>query len=615
VIEELPRDSATDPTASRREPARMRPLRARSLLVVALCGVAAGCAQTAVRDSAGARGASPGPGWTAEAEEGSFEERARRVFGDTSLPARSLDEDLLYKFLLAEIANQRGNAQLAAQAYLDLARTTRDPRVARRATEIALYAKLNDIALEAARIWLAAEKDSAAARQTLATLLINARDLRAAKPLLAEILAADKNSVGPALMQLQGVLGRHPDKAAVYELTRDLVKPYGRQPEAQFALAQAAQAAGSHDTALTAARDALRMRPGWEQAALLQAQLLSRESRDKSLDFMKEFLAGYPKAQEVRLSYARGLVSEKRYPQAREQFEALLAANVDNAELAFTVALLSLQMNDLQSADAQLRRVLDLGYKDVDAVRFQLGQVNEELKREDEAARWYREVEGGEQYAAAHARYALMLARRGRLDEARTYLHGLAPRDDAQRVQLIQAEAHMLREVRQYQTSYDVLRNALDERPDQPELLYDIALAAEKLDRLEVVESSLRRLIELRPEHAQAWNALGYTLADRTNRLTEARDYIEKALQLAPDDPFILDSMGWVHYRLGNRREGIDYLRRAFDQRPDPEIAAHLGEALWMDGKREEAQRIWRDSLQSHPDSEELQKVIRKFVR
>jgi tetratricopeptide (TPR) repeat protein len=593
----------------------MRPFLLLCLVVIAQCGIVAGCAQTAARDRDDSQQALPGPDWTAQAEEGSLEDRARRVLGEASLPNRSLDEDLLYKFLLAEIAAQRGNMQLAAQAYLDLAKTTRDPRVARRATEVALFAKLNDVALEAARIWLGAEGDSAAARQTLATLLVNAGDLRAAKPLLAEILAADKKNIGAALMQLQGVLGRHPDKSAVYEVVRELIQPYARQPEAQFALAQAAQAATRNDAGLTAIREALRLRPDWEQAALLQAQLLSRESRDKSLAYLKEFLATHPQAQEVRLNYARGLIAEKRYPEARAQFETLLTSNADNAELAFTVALLSVQMNDLQAADMQLRRVLDLGYKDVDAVRFQLGQVNEELKREHEAARWYRAVEGGDQYAAAHARYALMLARQSRVEQARSYLRELQPRDDAQRVQLLQAEAHLLREVKQYQASYDVLKGALDERPDQPELLYDIALAAEKLDRLDVVESSLRRLVALKPEHAQAWNALGYTLADRTNRLTEARDYIEKALALAPDDPFILDSMGWVHYRLGNRQEGIDYLRRAFERRPDPEIAAHLGEVLWVEGERDEAQRVWRDSLRAHPDSEELQKAIRKFVK
>jgi tetratricopeptide (TPR) repeat protein len=588
----------------------MRSFLILSLAAIVQCGIHAGCAQTAARDSQSA-----GTVLTAQAEEGSLEDRARRVFGESSLPGRTLDEDLLYKFLLAEIANQRGNSQLAAQAYLDLAKTTRDPRVARRATEVALYAKLNDVALEAARIWLATEKDSSAARQTLATLLVNARDLKAAKPLLAEILAKDRNNVGAALLQLQGMLGRHPDKGAVYDLMRELVQPYRAQPEAQLALAQAAQSAGRSDAAVAATREALRLRPDWEQAALMHAQLLSRDSREASLLYLREFIGAHPEAQEARLNYARGLIADKRYPEAREQFQALLSANAGNADLAFTVALLSVQMNDLQSAEAQLRRVLELGYKDADTVRFQLGQVNEELKREQEAARWYRAVEGGEQYAAAHARYALLLARQNRVDEARRYLQGLEARDDAQRVQLVQAEAHMLREVKQYQASYDVLRQALEERPDQPELLYDIALAAEKLDRLDAVESNLRRLLALKPEHAQAWNALGYTLADRTDRLAEARDYIEKALELAPEDPFILDSMGWVQYRLGNRKQGIDYLRRAFEQRADPEIAAHLGEVLWVDGKRDEAQRIWRDSLNSHPGSEELQKVIRKFVK
>jgi tetratricopeptide (TPR) repeat protein len=570
-----------------------------------LSGVLAGCALRPV----------PGAGLTAQATDSTLEERARQVFGDSNLPGRSLDEELLYKFLLAEIAGQRGNMPLAAQAYLELARTTRDPRVARRATEVALYAKLNDIALEAARIWLAGEKDSTAARQTLATLLVNARDLNAAKPLLVEMLAAQPAEAGTVLLQLQGILSRHPDKAAAYELVRELARPYAALPEAQLSLAQAAHAAGRNDAAVAATKEAMRLRPDWEQAALFHAQLLARESRDSSLAYLNNFLAAHPNAQEVRLNYARALIGEKRYPEARGEFQTLMAANADNADLAFTIALLSLQINDYEAADSQLRKVLDLGYKDPDTVRFQLGQVNEELKRKDEAARWYRAVEGGDQYTAAHARYALMLARDKKLDEARAYLRQLQPKSEMQRIQIVQAEAQVLREVKQYQASYEVLKTALEGQPDQVDLLYDVALAAEKIDRLDVVETSLRRLVTLKPDHAQAWNALGYTLADRTNRLTEARDYIEKAHNLSPDDPFILDSLGWVHYRLGNHQQGIDYLRRAYEQRRDPEIAAHLGEVLWARGKRDEGERVWRDSLREYPDSEELQKIIRKFIK
>jgi len=215
---------------------------------------------------------------------------------------------------------------------------------------------------------------------------------------------------------------------------------------------------------------------------------------------------------------------------------------------------------------------------------------------------------------AAQARYALLLARRDGVDQARSYLRSLDVSDDAQRVQLIQAEAHMLREVEDYQQSYDVLRDALQERPDHPALLYDTALAAERVDRLDDAEIQLRKLIELEPDSAQAYNALGYTLADRTERYVEAREYIVKALALAPDDPFILDSMGWVEYRLGNIDEALGYLRRAYDMQPDPEIAAHLGEVLWVKGAKAEAQRVWTDSADKHPDNETLQQAMRRFL-
>jgi tetratricopeptide (TPR) repeat protein len=248
-------------------------------------------------------------------------------------------------------------------------------------------------------------------------------------------------------------------------------------------------------------------------------------------------------------------------------------------------------------------------------VRFHLGQVNEERKRYDEAAKWYLSVEEGEQYVLAHARYAFMLAKQDKLAEARAHLQNLVPQNDAQRVQIMQSEAQMMREAKDYKESFEILRKALEVQPDQPELLYDVALAAEKIDRIDIVETNLRRLIVLKPDHAQAYNALGYTLADRTDRLTEARDYIDKALKLSPEDPFILDSMGWVEYRLGHVAQGLQYLERAFQQRPDPEIAAHLGEVMWAKGDKPGAEKVWRDALRDNPENDELQKVIKKYLR
>jgi tetratricopeptide (TPR) repeat protein len=559
-------------------------------------------------------------GMSAQADPENFEAQAREVFGTKALsradlPDRSLDSELLYKFLLAEIAGQRGDYQVAAQAYLEMAKSTRDPRVARRATEVALYGRYTDIAVAAAKLWMETEKDSAPARQTLAALLVSSNDLQSAKPLLQKMLSADSENLPLAIAQLYPLLSKHADKAAVLALIKELTKPYGDRPESHLAVAEASLAANKYDAALSEIREAMRLRPDWESGALFQAQLLSRESRTKALDYLKSFLAANPKAQEIRLAYARQLINDKKFPEARAEFQKLLDDNPNNGDIAVTVALLSVQMNDLDVAESQLKRVLEMDYKDPDAVRFHLGQVNEERKRYDEAAKWYLSVEEGEQYVLAHARYAFMLARQDKLAEAREHLQNLVPQNDAQRVQILQSEAQLMREAKDYKESFEILRRALDVQPDQPELLYDVALAAEKIDRIDVAETNLRRLIVLKPDHAQAYNALGYTLADRTDRLTEARDYIEKALKLSPEDPFILDSMGWVEYRLGHIAQGLQYLERAFQQRPDPEIAAHLGEVMWAKGDQPGAEKVWRDALRDNPENDELQKVIKKYLR
>jgi len=589
---------------------------------VVLCLVLGACAHPDARagHDGGTSLATADAAVSAQSDPENFEAQARQVFGAkalsrTDLPDRSLDSDLLYKFLLAEIAGQRGNYQIAAQAYLEMAKTTRDPRIARRATEVALYGRYTDIAVEAAKLWLATEKDSTAARQTLAALLVDTNDLQSAKPLLQQMLAADGDNIGQSLAQLYPMLAKHADKNAVLALVKELTKPYRERPEAHLAVAEASLAANKYDAALAEIREAMRLRPDWETGALFQAQLLNRESRVKALDYLKTFLAANPKAQEVRLGYARQLINDKKFAEARVEFQRLLDDNPRNGDIAVTVALLSVQMNDLDVAEAQLKRVLDMDYKDPDAVRFHLGQINEERKRYDEAAKWYLSVEEGEQLVLANARYAFMLAKQGKLAEARTHLQNLVPQNDAQRVQILQSEAQLMREAKDYKESFDILRKALEVQPDQPDLLYDVALAAEKIDRIDIVEVNLRRLIVLKPDHAQAYNALGYTLADRTDRLDEARDYIEKALKLSPEDPFILDSMGWVEYRLGHVAQGLQYLERAFQQRPDPEIAAHLGEVLWAKGDKPGAEKVWRDALRDNPENDELQKVIKKYLR
>ena len=528
------------------------------------------------------------------------------------LPNQELSQATLFKLLLAEIALQRGQVNVAVQSLLEAARETKDPRIAQRATEVAWNARFIRVALETAGIWLAAEPESSQARQVIAALLVNQGRLAEAQPHLAQSLAADPQNAGASFMQLQTLLARHSDKAAVLQLTQDLAKPYPKLPEAHYSVAQAAWGAGQSELALTEVRAALALRPEWEQAALLQGQLLQSTSNAEAFAYYQGYLKRHPRAMDVRLDYARLLVTGQKYAEARGEFQALMKEFPDNPDVALAVGLLSLQLRDFDAAEAQLLRALETHYKDPDAVRFYLGQANGERQRFDEALRWYDSIKGGEQYVPARSRYATILAKQGKLDEARKYLQesGL---NAQQRVQFIQAEAQLLREANDYRGAYDVLGQALEKNPQSPDLLYDHAMAAEKIDRIDVLESNLRQVIQIKPDHAHAYNALGYTLADRNIRLPEAYTLIEQALKIAPEDPFIMDSMGWVLYRMSQHDSALVFLKRAFELRPDAEIAAHLGEVLWATGQRDEARKIWDGALKQNPANEVLLATVKKF--
>jgi tetratricopeptide (TPR) repeat protein len=549
----------------------------------------------------------------------SLDDRARALFGDKplrgTLPGNELNQELLFKFLLSEIAGQRGNVQLAAQGYLELAKATRDPRLAKRATELAAFGRLPSLALDSAKLWLELDKNNAQARQTVAALLVSNNKLSEAKPYLQQLISADGN-VAAGFMQLHSLLGKHPDHNAVLNVTKDLAKGYPQLPEAHFAVAQAAISAGNYDVAAAEVKEVLKLKPDWELGALLNAQLLQeKQTGTKATDYLRGFLETYPKAREVRASYARLLIAAKQLKEAREQYQIMLNDTPSNPDIVVTMGLLSLQMNELDAAEASFKRALELKYRDVDSLHFYLGQVYEERKQYDEAMKHYSAVNAGEQYVAAQARYAFLLGRQNKVAEAREYLQNVKTTTDEQKALLIQAEAQLLREAKDFQASYDVLNKALAAHPDQPDLLYDSAMAAEKVDRIDVVETNLRKLITLKPDHAQAYNALGYTLADRTDRFKEAKQFIEKALTLSPDDPFILDSMGWVLYRMGNAKEGLEFLQKAFTKRPDPEIAAHIGEVLWARGQRQDAEKVWRDASKGNPDNELLQATMKRFLR
>ncbi len=526
--------------------------------------------------------------------------------GDRDVPVQSI-----YEFLKAEVAAQRGDLDTALAIYARIARETRDPQVARRAVEAAVRARAYGPALDAAVLLLEIEPDSALAREIIASLLANEGNLAKAQATVAALLGKSVDRAA-LLTQLSHLFAKFPDKTAVLEATSALAKPYLEMPEAHYALGVAALLAGRHEQALVASTRALEMRPGWQSAAVLHAQVLRKTAPQTVVSYYQSFLEKHPESQDVRTQLGRELAGERKLLEAREQFRAVEKLAPKDAQPPYAVGLLSLQLEDFADAQGAFQRALDRGHRDASAVYLSLGQAAEGQKKFEEAIGFYRKVDSAD-WVRAQLKIATLVARQQGLAAGREYLQKMEPRSPEDRIQMIQVEAQLLRDAKAWKETYDMLDQAVKDYPESFELLYDRAMAAERIDRLDVAESDLRRVIKMKPDYAHAYNALGYTLAEKTDRLGEARTLIEQAIKLSPDDPFILDSLGWVHYRQGNLEEALRILQSAYGQRADPEIAAHLGEVLWKIGQRDEARKIWRTALAENPEHETLLAVIQKF--
>jgi len=520
----------------------------------------------------------------------------------------------VFQVLVAEMALQLGDTNLATKAYSDLSLRTRDPRVLERTVEIAGYARRFDIALEAAKLWLDVEPDSVRAQQMLTSMLIMSNRMDELAPTLIRMLEMDRAALGANLLGLNRMFARNEDRVAVFNLIEKVCRPFFGVPEAHYAVAIAASSAAMHERAQAEVNRALELRPEWEMAALLQAQIAARTSAAQAIAYLQAFVDRNPMARDAHLQLARALVGEKRYDEARQHFNQLLKGFPDNPDVVYPVALLALQQNDLAVAETQFNHLLTLDIPDKSIAYYYLAQIAEEKGKLDEALGLYAKVESGDQMIQARMRSAQILAGQGKLDEARKLLSEASTGSEEQSIQFAIAEAALLRKAKQPQAAFDLLDARLETQPDNAELLYETALLAERLDQLEIMERRLRRVIELQPEHGQAYNALGYSFADRGIRLPEARELIDKALALMPNDTFILDSLGWVQYRQGDLAGALATLERAYGMRDDPEIGAHLGEVLWAIGRKDDAQKLLRAAQKKHPDNEPLADAVKKFA-
>lgn len=527
-------------------------------------------------------------------------------------PSGSFSEETLYALLVAELAGQRNRFDLAMGNYSEQARITRDPAVAERAFRIAEYLGAQEEARETALIWAESAPASLDAQRAAAIQLARSGRYDESLEYMEKVLQrqgsthfdflalsaadTDPQTRSAMLQSFERLLARHPDNGQLLFAKALLLQQDGRTEEALALLAS--HPASRRDVA----------------PLLLRVRLLqSLERSEEALPLVERGIKLHPDDKRLLLARARLLVELQRMDEAKSAFSGLLQRYPEDDDLRFSLALVCLEAESWPEAVYYLQELIDRRAH-VDASRYNLGRAYEELKEPDSALEQYAQVGPGSEFLPAQVRQSQLLFQLARADEARQRLRQAreAQPDYAMQLYLIEAEA--LAERKQKDTAWAVLQEALEQYPNEINLLYSRAMLAEQRGELALMERDLRYIIDQQPDNAAALNALGYTLADRTTRYQEALELIEMAYQLDPEDPAIVDSLGWVHYRLGNHDKAERLLRDAYARFPDHEVAAHLGEVLWHNGKQDEARRVWKRALQQTPDSSVLRSTLQRLT-
>ena len=589
--------------------------------IVTLSGLLTACAVAPQQQSVAADAQSP----SAPAVEPLLDDEAlaakQKAEEEARLPKVEMTPVMLDQLLKAEFAFRNGDWQGPYLTVLSLAQQTRDPRLARRAAEMAVAAKQADDTLAAVRLWYRLDPESDEATQYFVGMVVTSEKIGELEPVFEERLReAPAARRGILMFQVQQLLGRAKDKEAAIAMLERLIEPYDKMMEAHIVRAQIALVRGDKALARSHAQAALAVKPDAEIALLMLAQVTEDEAQVVAM--MEKFLKSYPKANDVRAAYARVLVNRKDYPAARREFESLLKVQPENAATLYALGILATQMDDAPGAETYFTRFVDVlgrnpnDERDPSRALLILSQLAEERGDLAGALLWLNKVPDNTDEQTrfnAQLRRAHLTGKGGDLAAARRLLGDVKPAEPARQAQVMAAEAQLLRQANQLPEAYAVMEAATKQFPKNPDLLYDFALLAEKLGKVDVMEAQLREVMAQAPDNHHAYNALGYSLAERNVRLQEAYGLIAKALEMAPDDPFIMDSMGWIHYRMGNLNEAEKFLRRAYGVRRDAEIGVHLGEVLWKKGDKSAAQKLWRDARAKDPQNDALRETLARL--
>ena len=569
----------------------------------------------------------------------------------THVPS-AMDAELFYQVLIGEMELRQGQAGVAYEVMLDAAQKTRDEALFRRAVEIALQARAGDQALAATQAWRMAVPASAEAHRLTAQVLVGLnRSAEALDPLRGFLAATPAAERPAAIGLLPRLFGRAGDRKTLASVVEQVLQPYAAQDATRVPVlltnARMRWLAQEPQRALELAREAARLEPAAEGPVLLALEMLPGEPGAEAL--VRSYLDRKPDAAAVRLAYVRALFTSQRYAEAVSQLEQATQADPKAAPMWLTLGALRLELKQPREAERALLRYVELasasagapaeggtqaepaseegggaaaataeGLRQASAegltqAYLLLAQAAEAQRNYRQAEQWLAKIDNAESALSVQLRRATLLAKQGKVKEARELLRRTPERTPQDARAKLMAESQLMRELKLWAEAHAVLSEANRRYPDDADLLYEQAMMSEKLGRLEEMERLLRRVIQIKPDHFHAYNALGYTLADRNERLEEARTLVLKALELAPNEPFIIDSLGWVEYRLGRREEALKHLQRAFEARPDAEIAAHLGEVLWMLGRREEARRVWREGRERDATNEVLRETLSRL--
>ena len=563
------------------------------------------------------------PATGAAAPSGLTEDRAAIEATATS----RLDSSLFYQLLVGELTLQEGEPAAGFALMLDAARKTGDAQLYQRATDIALQSRSGDAALQAAQAWKQSQPASREAnRYVLQILIALNRIAETADTLKTEIRLAPESEQAAVMVAIPRIYARVSDKKLAASVVEEALAGYLGKPAtaaaAWTAVGRMRLAANDSAGALDAARRGQAADATAEGPALVALELMDPKLPEAEV-LVRKYLDGQRKAlPEIRMAYARTLLDLQRYAEASSQLQMVTREKPEFAEGWLVQGSLQLQDNQFAQAQASLERYVGLAEQQAPGPErsrglaqayVSLAQVAEKRKDFAAAERWLAKIEDPADLALAQTRRASILASQGKLEEGRQLIRQLPERNPGDARIKLNAEAGLLREFKQYRLAHELLAQALAKTPDDAELLYDQSMMAEKLGNLDEMERLLRRVIQLKPDYHHAYNALGYSLADRSVRLPEARDLIRKAVEYAPADPFIKDSLGWVEFRMGNKAEAVKIFEAAYKAKPDAEIAAHFGEVLWSLGQRDRAMAIWKEGQLINPENETLLETLKRL--